>query len=74
MTGAPSTIRSHYAALTKRIKIGYAVAVPGFADRLAGELKLPVEVAVVAADSLEALGNANPGLLTVAAGLAVEER
>ena len=53
---------------------GPAVAVPGFADRLADELKLPVEVAVVAADAPEALGNANPGLLTVAAGLAVEER
>ena len=53
---------------------GPAVAVPGFADRLADELKLPVEAAVVAADAPEALGNANPGLLTVAAGLAVEER
>jgi type IV pilus assembly protein PilM len=53
---------------------GPAVAIAGFAERLADELKLPVEPAVVAADDAEALGAADPGRLTVAAGLAVEER
>jgi type IV pilus assembly protein PilM len=53
---------------------GPAVAIPGFAERLADELKLPVEPAVVAADSADALGDVSPGALTVAAGLAVEDR
>jgi type IV pilus assembly protein PilM len=52
---------------------GPAVAIAGFAERLASELSLPVEPAVVAADDADALG-ADPGRLTVAAGLAVEER
>jgi type IV pilus assembly protein PilM len=53
---------------------GPAVAIAGFADRLAEELKLPVEPAVVAADDAEALGAVDHGRLTVAAGLAVGER
>jgi type IV pilus assembly protein PilM len=53
---------------------GPAVAIAGFADRLAEELKLPVEPAVVAADDAEALGAADAGRLAVAAGLAVGER
>jgi type IV pilus assembly protein PilM len=52
---------------------GPAVAIPGFADRLATELSLPVGPAVVAADAPDTLGT-DPGLLTVAAGLAVEDR
>jgi hypothetical protein len=49
------------------------VSIPGFADGLAEQLKLPVEIAVVATDpSLE--GDVDPGRLTVAAGLAVEDR
>jgi type IV pilus assembly protein PilM len=53
---------------------GPAVAIPGFADRLADELKLPVKPAVVAVDTPEALGSAHAGSLSVAAGLAVEDR
>ena len=52
---------------------GPAVGIPGFAERLAVQLSLPVEPAVVAADDPETLG-ANAGSLTVAAGLAVEDR
>jgi type IV pilus assembly protein PilM len=52
---------------------GPAVAIPGFAERLATELSLPVEPAVVAVDEPDAVG-ADAGLLTVAAGLAVEDR
>jgi hypothetical protein len=49
------------------------VSIPGFAAALAEQLNLPVEVAVVATD--EALeGDVDPGRLTVAAGLAVEDR
>jgi type IV pilus assembly protein PilM len=53
---------------------GPAVAIPGFAEALADELKLPVEPAVVPADSADVLGDLNPGAVTVAAGLAVEDR
>jgi type IV pilus assembly protein PilM len=53
---------------------GPAVAIAGFAERLATELSLPVEPAVVAVEDVEALGTADAGLLTVAAGLAVEDR
>ena len=52
---------------------GPAVSIPGFADGLAEQLKLPVENAVVATD--DALqGDVDAGRLTVAAGLAVEDR
>lgn len=49
---------------------GPAVDVPGFADKLSEQLRLPLEPAVVAAP--EAAG-ADLGRLTVAAGLAVAE-
>jgi type IV pilus assembly protein PilM len=52
---------------------GPAVAIRGFAERLADELKLPVEPAVVPVDTADALGDLNPGAVTVAAGLAVED-
>ena len=52
---------------------GPAVSIPGFAERLAEQLSLPVELAVAATDaSLD--GDVDPGRLTVAAGLAVEDR
>ena len=54
---------------------GPAVAIPGFAERLADELKLPVEPAVVGVDDAAApTARADSGRLTVAAGLAVEDR
>jgi hypothetical protein len=49
------------------------VSIAGFAERLAELLNLPVEPAVVAAEgSLDS--EIDPGRLTVAAGLAVEDR
>jgi type IV pilus assembly protein PilM len=52
---------------------GPAVSIAGFAERLAEQLNLPVEPAVVAAEA--SLGeDIDPGRLTVAAGLAVEDR
>ena len=59
--------------MERALLTGPAVSIPGFAERLAEQLKLPVEAAVVATDeSLE--GDVDPGRLTVAAGLAVEDR
>ena len=52
---------------------GPAVSIPGFADNLAELLSLPVEIAVAATDD-ELEGDVDPGRLTVAAGLAVEDR
>jgi type IV pilus assembly protein PilM len=48
---------------------GAAVAIPGFVEALAEQLRLPLEAAVVATDDEEA----DAARLTVAAGLAVEE-
>jgi type IV pilus assembly protein PilM len=50
---------------------GPVLAIPGFADRLSEQLKLPVEPAVVVVDGDE---EADPARLAVAAGLAVEDR
>ena len=58
------TLRVQRAVLT-----GAAATVPGFADALAAELGMPVEAGLVAG-SPEGLDS---HLLTVAAGLAVEE-
>jgi len=51
---------------------GPAVAIPGFAEKLSEQLKLPVEPVVVGMASEE--DGVDVGRLTVAAGLAVEER
>lgn len=57
-------------AVDRAVLTGPAVAIPGFADALAGHLRLPVDAAVVAhRDGLEA----DPSRLAVAAGLAVAE-
>jgi type IV pilus assembly protein PilM len=48
---------------------GPAAAIPGFADRLAELLELPMEPALVAVDAADA----DPERLTVAAGLALDE-
>ena len=50
---------------------GPVLAIPGFADRLGDQLKLPVEPAVVVIDGDE---GADPTRLAVAAGLAIEDR
>ena len=53
---------------------GPAVAIVGFAERLAEELKLPVEPAAIGFDDPASAEAADPGRFTVAAGLAVEDR
>ncbi len=59
--------------VSRALLTGPAVTIPGFADKLAELLNLPVEIAVAATD--EALQDeVDPGRLTVAAGLAVEDR
>jgi type IV pilus assembly protein PilM len=50
---------------------GPVLAIPGFADKLSEQLKLPVEPAFVVVDGD---GEADPARLAVAAGLAVEDR
>jgi type IV pilus assembly protein PilM len=50
---------------------GPVLAIPGFADKLSEQLKLPVEPAFVVVDSDD---EADPARLAVAAGLAVGER
>jgi type IV pilus assembly protein PilM len=51
---------------------GPAVAIPGFTERLSDQLKLPVEAVVVSVDGDQ--DGLDVGRLSVAAGLAVEER
>jgi type IV pilus assembly protein PilM len=51
---------------------GPAVAIPGFTEKLSDQLKLPVEAAVVSVDGDQ--DGLDVGRLSVAAGLAVEER
>lgn len=53
---------------------GPAVAVAGFAPALAAELGLPVEPRVAAGTDDRSLGLLDAGCMTVAAGLAVEDR
>ncbi len=52
---------------------GPALAIPGFAERLGEQLNLPVEPALVGLDAGED-SELDPGRLTVAAGLAIEDR
>jgi type IV pilus assembly protein PilM len=58
-------------AVGSALLTGPAVSIPGFAERLADHLKLPVEPVVVKVDGDESL---DAGRLAVAAGLAVEDR
>jgi cell division ATPase FtsA len=55
--------------VARAVLTGPATAVPGFAEAMASELGLPVEIGVVdgAPDGFE------PGRLSVAAGLAISE-
>ena len=50
---------------------GPVLAIPGFADKLSEQLKLPVEPAFVVVDGD---GEADPARMAVAAGLAIEDR
>jgi type IV pilus assembly protein PilM len=53
----------------RAVLTGPAVAIPGFADQLSAQLRLPVAPAVVACES----DDVDSGRLTVAAGLALDE-
>jgi type IV pilus assembly protein PilM len=53
---------------------GPAVSIAGFAERLSEQLKLPVEPVLVEVDGIDGLGELDAGRLTVAAGLAIEDR
>lgn len=59
-------------AVDRAVLTGPAVGVPGFAEELSRQLRLPVATAVVAV--AESAGDAPASRLTVAAGLAVAER
>ena len=50
---------------------GPVLAIPGFADKLSEQLKLPVEPAFVVVDGDD---ESDPARLAVAAGLAIEDR
>ena len=56
----------------RAIVTGPAIAIPGFVDKLAEQLKLPAEPAFVMVDSEQA--ELDPSRLAVAAGLAIEDR
>jgi type IV pilus assembly protein PilM len=58
-------------SVARALLTGPAVAIPGFADRLSEQLRIPVEPVVVGVDGDQEL---DAGRLTVAAGLAVEDR
>jgi len=60
-------------AAQRAVLTGTAVAIPGFAAALGAAIGLPVEPGVVAEARPGALGDADGGVLAVAAGLAVEE-
>jgi type IV pilus assembly protein PilM len=59
--------------VSRALLTGSAASIPGFADKLAEQLNQPVEIAVVATDDAFE-GEVDAGRLTVAAGLAVEDR
>ncbi len=53
---------------------GPAVAIPGFSDQLAELLAVPVEVGLVSEGRAGGLAGGDAGILSIAAGLTVEER
>jgi Tfp pilus assembly PilM family ATPase len=57
----------------RAIVTGPAVAIPGFADHLAMQAGLPLEVGVVEEGKPGAFGGIDAGRLAVAAGLTVDE-
>lgn len=60
--------------VSEAVLTGPAVAIPGFVEQLAADLGIPVESRVVREAHPGAASDLDPGRLTVAAGLAVEER
>jgi type IV pilus assembly protein PilM len=65
--------QEHGTDVARALLTGPAVSIPGFADQLAADLGIPVEVRAVRESRAGAFGGIEPGQLTVAAGLAVEE-
>jgi type IV pilus assembly protein PilM len=57
----------------RAVVTGAGVAIPGFPEQLSTDLGMPVEPRVVAEATPGAFGDVEPGRMTVAAGLAVEE-
>jgi len=57
-------------AVERAMLTGPVLAIPGFADKLSEQLRLPVEPAFVVVDGEDA----DPARLAVAAGLAIEDR
>jgi type IV pilus assembly protein PilM len=57
----------------RAVLTGPAVAIPGFSEHLGGSLSLPLEVRVVEEGRAGGLGGVQPGQLSVAAGLTVDE-
>jgi type IV pilus assembly protein PilM len=52
---------------------GPVVSIPGFCERLSEYLQLPVEIRTPEEESPGAFGDVDPGRLTIAAGLTIEE-
>jgi type IV pilus assembly protein PilM len=61
-------------AVSRAVLTGPAVAVRGFPEQLSADLGVPVETRVVAEARPGALAGIEPGVMTVAAGLAIQER
>jgi len=60
--------------VSRAVLTGAAVAIPGFVEQVSVDLGIPVEARAVREAHPGAAGDVDPGCLTVAAGLAVEER
>jgi type IV pilus assembly protein PilM len=58
--------------VSRALITGPAIAIPGFVEKLAEQLKLPVEPAYVMVDGEDS--ELDPSRLAVAAGLAIEDR
>lgn len=68
--------RSQEAGLdvSRALLTGAAVSIPGFVEQVSTDLGIPVEARAVRESRPGAAGEVDPGSLTIAAGLAVEER
>jgi type IV pilus assembly protein PilM len=60
--------------VSRAILTGAAVSIPGFVEQVSTDLGIPVEARAVREAHPGAAGEVDPGALTIAAGLAVEER
>lgn len=67
------TMQEGAAEVEHAVLTGSAVAIPGFADQLSQEIALPLDVRVVSEGRVGGFCGIDPGRLTVAAGLTVDE-